>query len=234
MPDIREIEPDALVVFIDFHRKMLADNGALPGWPLYYKAIMERVVSLADYCQNHGIAMLNRQYRPGDTCPDLARFNFDYYEGTRTEAGAYRFHARYSQFSHVYFCGLSLDQCVMRRHEGYLWTPHKEKTVIRNCSLQGLRRLLPIDYVRRWLTSGFAPPDELIERQPLYERDVEAFRDRFTMLVGTSEADAFTHIDLLKEHVTRFLQLNGIPWVDWRPDLQDPAHAPRRRGKRAR
>ena len=61
MPDIYQIEKDALVTFIDFHRKMLADNGALPGWPIYYKATMERVVSLAEYCQRHGIAMLNRQ-----------------------------------------------------------------------------------------------------------------------------------------------------------------------------
>jgi len=31
MPDIYQIERDALVVFIDMHKRMLIDNGALPG-----------------------------------------------------------------------------------------------------------------------------------------------------------------------------------------------------------
>ena len=226
MPDIYKLEKDALVVFIDLHRKMLTDNGALPGWPIYYKKTMEHVVSLAEYCQRYGIAMLNRQYRPGDTCAELARFNFDFYEGCNAEDGSYRYGPTYSQYSKVYFCGLSLDQCVMRRHEGYIWTPHKKKVVIRNCSLQGLRRLLPVNYVKRWLSSGFAPVDEQIERQIFYQQRVSEYMKRFDLLVGASnEADAFTDIGKLKDHVIHFLQINGIPWIDWRPGLEPPARA---------
>jgi len=223
--DICQIEKDALVVFIDLHRRMLAGNGALPGWPIYYKMTMERAVSLAEYCQQHDIATLNRQYRPGDICQELSRFDFDFYEGCSAEDG-YRYGPTYSHYSKVYFCGLSLDQCVMRRHEGYIWTPHKKKVVIRNCSLQGLRRLLPVNYVKRWFDSGFAPVDEQIEQQVFYQRRVDEYRKRFDLLVGAGdEADAFRNIGALKEHVTRFLQINGIPWVDWRPDLEPPANS---------
>ena len=93
MPEISEIEKDALVCFIDFHKNAVQDNGMLPGWPGYYKRTMARVVSLAEHCQDNGIAMLNREYRPGDTARELARFNWDYYVGHDLKVG-YRYHAR--------------------------------------------------------------------------------------------------------------------------------------------
>ena len=121
----------------------------------------------------------------------------------------------------MYFCGLSIDQCVMRREEGYIWTPHREKVVIRNCSLQGLRRLVPTDYVKRWYDSGFAPSQELIDMQQFYERDLKVFRDRFTMLVGMSEADAFMRLSALTKHAQNFLEVNEINWVDWKPAIPE-------------
>jgi hypothetical protein len=216
--DIHEIEKDALVCFIDFHQNAIRDNGMLPGWPDYYRRTMARVVSLAEHCQENNIAMLNREYRPGDTARELARFNWDYYVGHDVPPG-YRYGvSNYADFSKVYFCGLSLDQCVMRREEGYIWTPCREKVVLRNCSLQGLKRLVPTDYVKRWNDSGFAPPWELIEMQRVYERDLKLFRDRFTLLVGTSEAAPFKRLSALVKHARTFLEVNEINWADWRPE----------------
>ncbi|MCK5564568.1 MAG: FkbM family methyltransferase [Planctomycetes bacterium] len=134
---IVELEKDALVMVIDIHDEMPGDNAkALDGWQGYYEKNMANLCSLLEHCNDNNIKVQEALYY-GTRSRRLKHIRFDYTLDDKLD---------YSQFSDVYFCGISLDQCVVNRPLGYFKLSHHSKTLLENCSFQGLKYTGPIDY----------------------------------------------------------------------------------------
>uniref|UniRef100_A0A6M3L0N2 Uncharacterized protein n=1 Tax=viral metagenome TaxID=1070528 RepID=A0A6M3L0N2_9ZZZZ len=130
--------------------------------------------------------------------------------------GRWVYAANYADFENIYICGISLDQCVMRRPEGYIWTPHPNKFVVRNCTMQGGGYLTPIEYVRRWMASGYAPTPDVIANQKLYEGLVLSYMRRHSSFYEAYDAGTFDNMEQLETYAAYFLAVNEINWVDWK------------------
>uniref|UniRef100_A0A6M3KFI5 Uncharacterized protein n=1 Tax=viral metagenome TaxID=1070528 RepID=A0A6M3KFI5_9ZZZZ len=205
-----------LVVFIDVHRSILADNAILQGWVDYYESAMRNLLHMARRARYAGAKMLNYEYRPGDTDWRLANLlPRRHLRNGYQNGGRWVYAANYSNFENVYICGISLDQCVMRRPEGYIWTPHPNKFIVRNCTMQGRGYLTPIDYVKRWMSSEYAPSPDVIADQRLYEGLVLAYMRRHTTFYEAYDAGKFDNIEQLETYAAYFLATNEIRWVDW-------------------
>ncbi len=216
MPTISTLTKNDLVVFIDVHRSILQDNAPLRGWVDYYEAVMKNMLHMARRARYSGAKMLNYEYRPGDTDYRLANLlPRRHLRNGYQNGGTWVYAAKYADFENVYICGISLDQCVMRRPEGYIWTPHPNKFIVRNCTMQGRSCLTPIDYVRRWMASEYAPTLEVMTDQKLYEGLVLAYMRRHSTFYEAYEAGRFETIEQLETYAEYFLAINGIRWVDW-------------------
>lgn len=135
--EITEIEKDALVIVIDIHEKMVSDNAYIvPDWERYYEENMSNLCSLLEYCNTNDIKIQEALYY-GKRNRRLDHIRFDYTLEDQLD---------YSSFSNIYFCGISLDQCVVNRPLGYFKLQHKNKALIKNCSFQGYKYTAPIDY----------------------------------------------------------------------------------------
>ena len=134
---LTEIEKDALVIVVDMHDKILSENAAaLQGWREYYEKNMGNLCSVLEYCNDNNIKTQEALYF-GTRNTELDHIRFDYTLNDEVD---------YSQFSHIYFCGISLDLCVVAKTKGYFGIEHPQKTLLENCSLQGLKYVGPIDY----------------------------------------------------------------------------------------
>lgn len=205
-----------LVVFIDVHRNILKGNLSLPGWADYHRTAMENMLHLARRARYVGATMLNYEYRPGDTERSLANLlRGDHLRNGYQNGGRWVYAARYADFENVYICGISLDQCVMRRPEGYIWTPHPNKFIVRSATMQGVGFVTPIDYVKRWLTSEYAPTPDIMADQRLYEGLVLAYMRRHSAFYEAYDAGKFDDIEQLRTYAAYFLAANEIRWLDW-------------------
>ncbi len=132
-----DIENDALVIVVDMHDNILSDNATgLDGWKDYYDKNMASLCSMLEYCNDNSVKVQEALYY-GTRNTGLNHIRFDYTLDDKLD---------YSQFSHIYFCGISLDQCVVSRPLGYFNIEHPQKTLLKNCSLQGLKYVDPINY----------------------------------------------------------------------------------------
>ncbi|MBE0534076.1 MAG: FkbM family methyltransferase [Phycisphaerae bacterium] len=130
------LEKDAIVIVIDMHDDIVSDNVLLPAWYDYYEQTMQTMSSLLTWCNRNGIALQEALYY-GKRNVRLADVRFDYTLADSLD---------YSCFSRIYFCGISPDQCVVRRPSGYFGVQHEHKTLLLNCSLQGSKYTSPIDH----------------------------------------------------------------------------------------
>lgn len=132
-----KFEKDSLVIVICMHVRILNDAEFLnvqSWWHPYYNPIMENIVNLLEYCNSNNIPLEERLYY-GRRNPRLNHIQFTYDSQDSLV---------YSEFEHVYFCGISLDQCVA---SDYSDLEHGNKTIIKNCSLQEAEYCKIIDYI---------------------------------------------------------------------------------------
>jgi len=129
------IEKDSLVVVVCLHDHMLDDArflNVLSWWESYYYEIMGNIINLLEYCNLNNIKLEERLYY-GTRNRGLAHIKFDYVNKPV-----------YSEFNHIYFCGISLDQCVA---SDYSDLEYENKTIIKNCTIQETEYCKVIDYI---------------------------------------------------------------------------------------
>lgn len=127
-----DIEKDALVIVIDMHNFILLDavyHNTLKWWRSYYFEKIDKIVELLEYCNKEDIK-IQELLLYGKTNKRLKHIIF-------------KKAVDYSDFSHLYFCGVSLDQCVAKE---YFRISHPNKTLIKNCTLQEAEYCLDIDW----------------------------------------------------------------------------------------
>ena len=129
---LQDIEKDALVIVTDMHNLILLDaiyHNTLRWWRPHYFEKIDKLVELLEYCNKENIKTQELlQY--GKTNKRLRHIVF-------------KKAVNYSDFSHIYFSGISLDQCVAKE---YFRIQHPNKTLIKNCTLQESEYCLDIDW----------------------------------------------------------------------------------------
>ena len=134
---LNSIDKDAIVIVIDISNSTgQSSSKALNGCQGYYEKNMSNLISLLEYCNQNAIKVQEARYFD-DGNRRLSHIKFDYNLKYRLD---------YRSFSHIFFCGSSLDQCVVSRPLGYFNIDHPKKTLLRNCSFQGYKFCLPVDY----------------------------------------------------------------------------------------
>lgn len=157
---MQNIKKDSLVIVLDVHNIILGDAiilGVFEWWKLYYVERIRKLVELLNYCNEQNIKIEEKLlYGRRARLLDHIHFEKD---------------VNYNDFSTIYFCGISIDQCVSKE---YFRVNHPNKLLIRNCSMQEAEYCLDIDWLLRGLPFRHGKPFNNLE-------ELEKHIDRFLL-----------------------------------------------------
>lgn len=159
-----ELNQKSLLIIIDVYKynsrlitrdKIISDK--FKNFQLYQKKILNNIKNLCIYCNKNEIDIVNADY-VSNYCGRIKNYINDEFKNIKFKytLNKHEDNVNLDKYDNIFFCGKSIDQCVVRRPYGYVgfhpcdkipFSPfsNKKKYIVLDCCILGIP-VSPIDH----------------------------------------------------------------------------------------